>query len=78
MWRMLFWAAPLYLLVIPISLLVIPEYLSLTKTIHNLLHQMFLTISAGMVEIYIYIFDDFFYKKKFLNAIKKSTEIELS
>jgi hypothetical protein len=75
MWRIIFWAAPLYLLVIPISLLVIPAYL-LPKINPNLFHQIFLTLTTAMIGSYVYVFEDFFYKKKLLKGIDKPTERE--
>jgi hypothetical protein len=74
-WRMLFWMAPLYLLVIPVVLFVIPVLLPTMN--HDLFHQLFWTYTIGIFGLYIYMVEDFFYKKKLLKAIDRSTEREM-
>jgi len=72
-WRTLLWLIPLCVimfLIIPLYLLVFSGYLP--SIMENNLRQLFLTAETALVVTYFYILEDFFYKKKILNAIGKS------
>jgi hypothetical protein len=73
-WRKWFWMAPLYILVVPVFLFVIPTYLP--ARVHSSVRQLFLADTTGSIVIYIYMLEDFSYKKKLLKAIDKPTERE--
>ena len=57
-WRILFWLAPLYLLLIPTII-----YFSLPSS--------FLLITTLLIGAYFMLIDDFYYKRKILKAIEK-------
>ena len=58
-WRMLLWAAPIYLLAVPIAIyFFLPDYFRLTITL--------------MIGAYIMFVDDFFYKKTIMRSIGNS------
>jgi hypothetical protein len=78
-WRILLWLMPLCLLmflVIPVFLFVFPA--DLPPPMRDNLRQLFLTSETASVIAYFHILEDFFYKKKILQAIDESVESKVS